>query len=225
MGLGTLKNKLDKMPMWLRVLYYIAIFEVGLLVCFWLEVPAFYSTAKFANISGISGLLNLLKEAGYFQTWIIVSAALLLIDLPKKVKGSYNFLRRAVFLVSASLVSGIIAEILKLIIRRERPEPLYFNGGNFRGWVGAWWKSNDLGTPSSHAMVAFGAAWALCILFPQARIVWIFIGVGCAFSRMAHQAHLLGDVYIACVLSYIITKILAKKILPLNKGEEDKLEK
>ncbi len=211
-----LKIKFDSMPRWLRWLYYVIFFQIGLLICFWLEVPFFYNLSKLTKIHAINSILNVMKEAGFYFTWLIVGGALLLIDLPKKVKGSYSYLKRTGFLLASSLLSGLVAEILKIVIRRERPEPLYFNGGNFRGWVGAWWKSNDLGTPSSHAMVAFGAAWALCILFPQARIVWIIIGLGCALSRMVHQAHLLGDVYIAAVLSYVITQYLAHKILSVK---------
>ncbi len=213
MNFQEIKNKFNTMPIWLRWVYYVVLFELGLLICFWLEVPFFYNLAKLQHIRGIDQILRVMKEAGYYFTWIIIAVALVLIDFPKKIKHGYKFLRRGLFLLSSALLSGLIAEILKIIIRRERPEPLFFTGGNFRDWVGSWWKSNDLGTPSSHAMVAFGAAWALCIMFPQARLVWIFIGVGCAVSRMAHQAHLLGDVYLACVLSYIITKFLARKFL------------
>ena len=225
MKLNKLQQKFANLPKWIKLIYYIVFFEIGLLIAFWLEVPFFYNISKLSHINGISGLLNMLKEAGYFQTWIIVSAALLLMDLPKKIKGSYNYLTRAVFLLSSSLLSGLTAEILKLIIRRERPQPLYYDGANFREWTGAWWKSNNLGTPSSHAMVAWGAAWALSILFPQARIVWIFIAVGCSLSRMVHQAHLLGDVYIAGVFSYIITMILANKIISKNNMHNNVLEK
>ena len=223
MKFSDYRNKFKKMPRWLKWIYYLVLFEIGLLICFWLEVPFFYNLAKLANIKIIDNILNLLKEGGFYFTWVIICGAILFIDLSKKIKGSYDYLRRAVFLITSALVSGLVAEILKIIIRRERPEPLYFTGGNFRGWVGAWWKSNDLGTPSSHAMVAFGATWALCIMFPQARIIWIFIGVGCAISRMVHQAHLLGDVYIAAVLSYIIVHFLAKRIL-INNNTQD-LEK
>ena len=216
MNYSRYKEKFNALPRYLKWIYYLVLFEIGLLICFWLEVPFFYNLAKLAHIKIINNIFDLLKEGGFYFTWIIVCCAILLIDLPKRVKGSYNFIRRAVFLFTSSLVSGLVAEILKIVIRRERPEPLYFTGGNFRGWVGAWWKSNDLGTPSSHAMVAFGAAWALCIMFPQARIIWIFIGVGCALSRMVQQAHLLGDVYIAAVLSYVIVQFLARKILNIK---------
>lgn len=207
MNCKEIKDKFKKLPVWLKWVYYVIIFQLGLLICFWLEVPFFYNLSKIADIGIIKGILNVLKETGYYFTWIIVGIAILLMDFSKREKGNYKYLKRSLFLVSSSLISGIIAEILKIVIRRERPQPLFFTGGNFRGWDGAWWRSNDLGTPSSHAMVAFGAIWALCILFPQARIVWIFIGVGCAMSRMAHQAHLLGDVYIAAILSYIIQLI------------------
>ncbi len=206
-----LKYKFTSLPSWLKWIYYVVLFQLGLLICFLCEVPSFYKFAELSKISEINSVMLIMKQVGHFSIWLIAGFALIIIDLPKIFRNGYRYLNRAAFLVSSALLSGLSAEILKLIIRRERPDPLFFNGSVFRGWVGAWWKSNNLGTPSSHAMVAFGGVWALCVLFPRARIIWISAAVFCGLSRMAHQAHLLGDVYIACILSYIIAMFLAKK--------------
>ncbi len=206
-----LKYKFLCLPNWLKWIYYVVLFEVGLLLCFWCEVPSFYKLAEFSKIMEINSIMLIVKQVGHFSTWLILCLALIIIDLPKIYKNGYKYLKRAAFLLSSALLSGLTAEILKLVIRRERPDPLFFNGGVFRGWDGAWWKSNNLGTPSSHAMVAFGGAWAMCVLFPRGRIIWISAAVFCGLSRMVHQAHLLGDVYISCILSYVVVRYFAKK--------------
>lgn len=198
-------------PLWLKLIYSLLAFEFALLICFLLEKPAFFWVAKFPDVKALSGLLKMLKETGYFWTWIIAAAALICIDLPMRRLGGYKFLSRGLFLLSSALFSGLAAEILKLLIRRERPQPGLHDTAVFRDWVGAWWKSNNLSTPSSHAAVAFGAAWALSILFPRARPVWLFFAIGCGVSRMADKAHLLGDIFIAAVVSYIITILLSRK--------------
>lgn len=207
----NLKYKFLSLPSWLKWIYYFVVFEIGLLICFWCEVPSFYTLADFSKIREINSFMLIIKQFGHYSTWLLLCLVLVILDLSKIFKNGYKSLSRAMFLLSSALLSGLSAEILKLIIRRERPDPHFFNGAVFREWVGAWWKSNNLGTPSSHTMVAFGGAWALCILFPQARTVWISVAILCGLSRMIHQAHLLGDIYIASVLSYVIVWGLARK--------------
>ena len=41
MNYKALKSKFEIMPVWLKWIYYIIVFQTGLLICFWLEVPIF----------------------------------------------------------------------------------------------------------------------------------------------------------------------------------------
>ena len=57
--------------------------------------------------------------------------------------------------------------------------------------------------PSSHALVAFGAAAVLSRIYPRARIIWWGLAWGCGLSRVAAGAHFLSDVVAAAVIGWL----------------------
>jgi membrane-associated phospholipid phosphatase len=57
--------------------------------------------------------------------------------------------------------------------------------------------------PSSHALVAFGAAAVLSRIYPPARIVWWGLAWGCGLPRGASGAHFLSDVVAAAVIGWL----------------------
>ena len=76
------------------------------------------------------------------------------------------------------LPGGILCEIMKLLIRRERPE----TGDGawiFRAWDDQPLSTAGLATPSSHTMVAFAGATMAARLFPRARWVFYTLAAGC----------------------------------------------
>src|SRR5215469_7625354 len=81
-----------------------------------------------------------LRSVGYWPLWMILSLALGLVD--KKPK-------RAAYLAGSITVAGIIGELLKLLIRRERPGTM--NGAYaFRAFSDHPFSSRNFGMPSSH---------------------------------------------------------------------------
>ena len=104
-------------------------------------------------------------------------------------------------------VSGLAAELLKMVIRRGRPAAV-FEGYGFQGWEGAWWNTAALGLPSSHAAVAFGAAWSLLRLSPRGGPVAVAIAFGCGVTRILDRAHFISDVALAAGLAWFITAVL-----------------
>ena len=89
-------------------------------------------------------------------------------------------------------LAGGVAELLKLLVRRERPA---FADGEyvFRDFLDRTWSTSGLGFPSSHVMVAFGGAAVLARLFPGTAPVVYLLAAGCAFSRVASRAHFASD--------------------------------
>ena len=74
------------------------------------------------------------------------------------------------------------------------------NAYAFRPWSDHPFSSRGFGFPSSHAVVAFGAAAMLTYMFPRGKWVWYAAAVGCAVSRLLAHAHYLSDVVAgACV--------------------------
>lgn len=139
---------------------------------------------------------RLLRVIGYYPLWVGMGIA---VWLERRDR------RRAALLALLPGVAGLFAELLKLVLRRERPAPhdgTYF----FRPFTDQPWSTKMIGLPSSHAMVAFAGAWVLCRLFPRARVVWLLLAAGCAISRVQARAHFLSDVVVGAVASWMIVE-------------------
>lgn len=144
---------------------------------------------------------RLLRVMGFLPTWLLAAAALALHDRD----GPLRF-RRANLLFFSPALSGLTGEILKLLIRRERPGEL----GHyvFRAFSDRPFHSGGLGMPSSHAVVAFGAAAMLSRLFPRAWPIWWLLGWGCALTRVLHGRHFVSDVVASAIVGWLIAAVL-----------------
>jgi membrane-associated phospholipid phosphatase len=151
---------------------------------------------------------RMLRLAGYLPLWGIVALALILHDrapggLPTLPRAS----RRGLLLFGSAALGGIIAELLKIVLRRERPG-LTDGAHVFRPWSEHPFSNAQLGLPSSEVAVAFAAATALARLFPEGWLLWYGLAVGCAFTRVASGAHFMSDVLLAALVGYGSTLIL-----------------
>jgi membrane-associated phospholipid phosphatase len=145
--------------------------------------------------------VEMFQAAGYFPTWLLVAAAMLLIDLRWQSGLPVGLAsRRALILLWPGVLAGVIAAVLKILVRRERP---WYTGGKyeFRGITDeGFFHGGGLGMPSSHAAVAFAGLFVLARLYPKASPVWLVIGAGCALSRLDRGVHFFSDVYAGAVL-------------------------
>ena len=154
-----------------------------------------------------------LRVCGYVPVWLVVGAAMVLIDT-RRVRSRMGIvgqhaLARGIGLALGAAAGGGAAEVMKLVVRRLRPDP-EVAGYVFRSFDEGLFDSGGLGFPSSHTAVAFGAAWALCRMHPEARVVWLSIGIGCGATRLMAGAHWMSDVIGAAVVSYAVVWALAK---------------
>jgi membrane-associated phospholipid phosphatase len=141
---------------------------------------------------------RLLRVMGFLPTWLIAALALYLHTRAADPVGSR---RRAWYLAVAPTIAGLMAEVLKLLLRRERPDA--HNGlFGFRPWSDQPFSSAGLAWPSSHTMVAFGAATALTRLFPRAKWIWFFLAAGCGATRVLSRAHFLSDATLGAVMGW-----------------------
>ena len=143
---------------------------------------------------------RLLRVMGFLPTWFVAALALYLhasADDPAAAR------QRSWYLALTPAAAGLIGEILKLLLRRERPE---VHGGlyGFRAWSDLPLSTAGLAWPSSHAIVAFGAATALARLFPRARWVWYVLAAGCAATRVLSRAHFLSDAALGALMGWCV---------------------
>jgi membrane-associated phospholipid phosphatase len=102
------------------------------------------------------------------------------------------------------LLAGAMAEVLKVLVRRERPA-IHDGAYGFRPWDERTWSGAGLAFPSSHAAVAFGGAFMLARIFPRSKWVGIALAVGCGVTRVAARAHFVSDVVFAAGIGWLVS--------------------
>lgn len=152
---------------------------------------------------------RLLRIIGFLGTWLALAVA---IALQEGAEPARRVLakRRASLLFWSAALGGLVAEVGKLVIRRERPEP---NHGvhAFRDWADRTWSSAGLAMPSSHTLVAFAGAAMLARVYPRARWVGYALAAGCGLTRVMARAHFLSDVVLAAGLGWAVAAVLVRR--------------
>ena len=146
---------------------------------------------------------RLLRSVGYLPTWGL-AALVLWRHRPESVAQRVA----ARYLLVSALAGGVVAEVLKLLFRRGRPDAELF-AYSFRAFTEAPLSTRGLGLPSSHTLVAYAAATAMGVLFPRTRWVWFALATGCALTRVLALGHFLSDVTLAACLGWGIAHWLA----------------
>ncbi len=155
---------------------------------------------------------RLLRVMGFLGTWVALAVAVALHEGTEPLRRALAR-RRAWLLFGSAALGGIVAEIGKLSLRRERPQ-LHDGLHGFRAFSENPWSTAGLALPSSHALVAFGGAAMLARLFPRARCVGYALAVGCAATRVMARAHFLSDVVLAAGLGWLVAFVLTRRWSP-----------
>lgn len=188
-------------------------FLVGLLAAHVLDEPAW----RWARLRDEAWLedrdwYQVLRQMGYLPVWIVLGVAYGLQDLWRRRRGGRDCGPRSVMLILSPLIAGVIAEVLKRTIGRERPpefpvmteaDPLPEMpdlGYVFKPLLGGWSDDHNMGVPSSHAAVAFGGLVMLGLMHRGARAIFWGLALGCGASRVIAGAHWVSDVYVAAVI-------------------------
>lgn len=152
---------------------------------------------------------NVLRDCGYLPVWLVVGVVMLLIhrnpDTGHIRRHRGTVLPAGLILISNVAACSIVAELLKLLVRRERPS-LHEGMYHFRPWAEKTFNSGGLGMPSSHTMVAISAAWILSRLYPRGTVFFIAMGLGCGYVRVSSNNHFFSDAVVSVVMSYFITQ-------------------
>lgn len=157
---------------------------------------------------------HMFRQVGFLGTWIVIALALIAQGLAfqrSRRKHGMRFnvhaaIRPGLAAFLAAGLSGLVAEIVKDVVRRHRPIP--GTGEYAFDWFGHGVENLGYGMPSSHAAVAFGGAFLLAYAYPGTRPVVITIAIGCGITRILAGAHFATDVLVAAMLSYAVARAL-----------------
>lgn len=145
---------------------------------------------------------RLLRIMGYMGTWFIVGAVYISHDRNR---------HRGLAIILSALIAGALAELLKLIVARERPslnneiQPGLYH---FRGLFAGFDDGSNLGFPSSHAAVAFGGCLMLACFLPKAHTLLFCLALGCGITRMLSGAHFATDVFGGALLGWVSARMM-----------------
>jgi len=168
------------------------------------------------SFPGDSDWSRLFRIMGFLPTWLLIGASIILLDARRlRASGELGFwfsARRGIPIIGGAIVGGLLTELLKPVISRERPfipravDELARVGDHVQHWPFSGFfidYERGLGLPSSHAGVAFGGAVALALLLPRLWPIALPLAIGCAATRVLSTAHFLSDVYLAAVVGAI----------------------
>jgi membrane-associated phospholipid phosphatase len=154
--------------------------------------------------------MQLARIVGYLPSWMVLWAGVVLASASRLRWRD----RAAASLVLAPLVSGLLAEVVKRLISRERPvghETVagHFDGGYvFKPVLGGFLDSSNLGIPSSHAAVAWAGAFAAIALWPRAWPVFTLLALACSWHRLVTGSHFLSDVALGLILGWCAWRLV-----------------
>jgi len=184
----------------------VAVLLLVVLSYFFLDIPvALY--CRDLN-KGVRDFFGILTEFG-ISTWYLVGSFALFLFFTFFHRMPINA-HRALFLFASIAVSGIIANIIKVLIGRYRPEMFFENGHyglNFFNF------SHGLTSfPSGHAATIFSLAFALSLSFPRTRIPLICFALAVGASRVIITSHYLSDAiggaYVGVMTVFFLKEII-----------------
>ncbi len=162
-----------------------------------------------------------LRVFGYVPTWLVVAGAMVLASLTLARATFAPAISRALRYAALSIVvsvalSGIAAEIVKRLVGRLRPTPEGVD--RFKPFLSGFTDDSNLSMPSSHAAVAFGAAWMIVRLAPAPGVLALALAAGCGLTRLLVGAHYLSDVLVAALIGYAAAAATSRLLRGLRPG-------
>ncbi len=153
-------------------------------------------------------LYDLLRSAGYLPVWVLVALILSLADSARlETEGLRALFRRGGALLMTVLLAGAASELVKMLVRRERPNT-HAGATVFHPLLPHPFETSNLSFPSGHATLAFAAACFLSFLVPRAAPVFLLLAAGCAYTRLVVHSHFLSDVVASAVMGFAVAWIV-----------------
>lgn len=142
-----------------------------------------------------------------------IGVALILIAIWTLNPEARNFLPR---LIGSSLGAGMLANVIKLTVNRQRPRAFNANSaGVFDTFGGLQWFVNaghgNQSFPSAHSATAVGFAVALSVCFPRGKYLFTVLAALTCVSRMWCEAHYASDVLVGTAVGFVAARFVLRQ--------------
>jgi membrane-associated phospholipid phosphatase len=199
---------------WLLVVLFVACLLLPL--AHWIDADVV--NALDSRATGIEGrdTYRLLRVLGSAYFWMLVFVVFVgegfaRRDDPERgmaIRDRAGLWSRGLFVLISAMGSGLLAEVVKLVVRRGRPDELLNRDATLSltdprtfdhvsMWpgttMGNFWDAGDLGMASSHAATAFGGMLALGVMWPRWRWVLLVLAGLSAYTRLQSRDHYVSD--------------------------------
>ena len=210
-------DRLAETPRGRAMLLAAAIVLVEFISIIWIDRPL----ADFFHDNGaaLQPLFNGIGNFGLGYPWLVLTglayALLRWGGRIEKFKSRDAAMRAAAyipaFIFASVAVSGLIADLLKIVIGRTRPKLLFASGTYDFTWFG--WRPDHWSFPSGHAATAAALMTALWCLWP--RPLWFYAAAAALVtaSRVVTAQHYLSDIVAGAVIGVVTARVLATWLL------------
>ncbi len=166
------------------------------------------------------GAANMLTEAGDSK-WTLVPSLIIMIIFWRRNR---DIARKSWFVFVSIAGSGIIVNIIKVVVCRFRPIQYFEHelyGFDFLAFIADFGRNSF---PSGHSATALSVAVSLGLLLPKYRTIFWVAGIAVAFSRIVIAIHYCSDV-LAGMLIGVYWTIFMHRLIIARKNIEMKQTK
>jgi membrane-associated phospholipid phosphatase len=159
---------------------------------------------------------------GEGNIWLIVSGAVAVIGYLLQRFGKSStmrkqgkaFLAKGVFIFSSIVFSGLLLNIVKIMIGRLRPS-FFLTDGTY-GFQPFNFNYGTNTFPSGHSQAVWALMTSLSLLYPRFTIPFVSFATLIAASRVLVSAHYLSDVLMGSYLGIILTLYLYTRFVRMG---------
>lgn len=193
-----------RLPLVLLVLGFLA-FAVDVPVSIWLP--------QRHLLNFMDDFLQVFESFGDAVGIIMFGVALFVLDVRRR----FTLVR----IMLAALGSGVMADIIKMLVSRSRPYDWNYQGGVFDTFQGllpfAGAGAGGQSFPSAHVATSMGFALAIGSVYPRGRWLFFFITALVGLQRVEVGAHFVSDACfgatVACLTSLVVFRLKSLGLL------------
>jgi membrane-associated phospholipid phosphatase len=155
-------------------------------------------------LNSLDEVLQVLESFGDAVGIVLFGVAMFLIDRHRRFA--------VVRVILAAIGSGLVADVIKMLVWRTRPYDWQYTGGVFDTFQG-WLPFTGAGTggqsfPSAHVATSIGMALALSSVYPSGRGLFYTVTALVALQRVEVGAHFVSDTCFGAAVGYLTALVI-----------------